>query len=130
MTLAGLKRFSFAPVLLAAAALASAVPAHAQSVNTVMGYNALATNITPYFKCPASLGCPAGQWVNFGQIGAHQQFTWDLSQFPGEYHFTYTPVGAPPPPNEGAKEVAAFIVNGSHQFIIVMGAGTQTFILP
>jgi hypothetical protein len=130
MTLAALKRLSFAPLLLAVAALESAVPAHAQSASTVMVYNALAVNITPYFKCTASLRCPAGQWVNFGGILSQTTFTWDFSQFPGEYHFTYTPVGAPPPPNQGAKEVAAFIVNGTHSFICVLGSSTQTFILP
>ena len=111
------------------AALASVVPAHAQPPNTVQVSNTLATNITPYFKCPVSYGCPDGKWLNFGQIAAYAQFAWDFTGGNGTWHFTYTAVGAPPPDNN-TKEVAVFTINGGKPVFIILGAGSPLFVLP
>jgi hypothetical protein len=129
------KRFSrvfrFVPVLLAVAALASAVPAHAQSPNTVAVINPLNVPITPYFKCPQSFtGCVAEKWTNFGQIEAYGAFTWDFMGFTGDWRFTCTTFGAPPPPDEGAKEQAVFVINNTRFVLIVLGNTTQYFNMP
>jgi len=124
----------FAGFTLAAAAIAGtlvwAVPAHAQSptAGAVIVFNQSGQPIHPWFKCPAPACNADGSWTFYGGIGPYSSFGWDFSAFPGDFAFTYTLDGDPPPADsvKGDRK-AIFSVDPTTNIVIQIGNKVRAF---